>query len=60
MTIYTAASCDDLARKSPDRCVCGSYTTKEDGRAQVDLHDGRGVSCVLRRDDADNIKERKR
>ena len=31
MTIYAAASCDDLARESPDRCVCGSYTTR--GRA---------------------------
>ena len=29
MTIYTVASCDDLARESPDRCVCGSYTTCE-------------------------------
>ena len=54
------SSCDDLARESPDRCVRGSYTTKEDGRAQVDLHDGRGVSCVLHRGDADNIKEWKR
>ena len=60
MTIYTVASCDDLARESPDRRACWSCTTKEDGRAQVDLHDGRGVGCVLRRDDADNIKERKR
>lgn len=60
MTIYTAVSCDDPARESPDRCVCGSYTTKEDGRAQVDLHDGRGVSCVLCRDGAENIKEQKR
>ena len=31
MTIYTVASCDDLAWESPDRCVCGSYTTR--GRA---------------------------
>ena len=31
MTIYTVVSCDDLARESPDRCVCGSYTTR--GRA---------------------------
>lgn len=29
----------------------------EDGRAQVDLHDGYSVSCVLYRYDADNIKE---
>ena len=29
----------------------------EDGRAQFDLHDGCSVSCVLYRDDADNIKE---
>ena len=60
MTIYTVASCDDLARESPGRCVRGSCTTKEGGRAQVDLHDGRGVSCVLCRDDADNTKEWKR
>ena len=31
MTIYTVVSCDDLARERPDRCVCGSYTTR--GRA---------------------------
>ena len=29
----------------------------ENGRAQVDLHDGCSVSCVLYRYDADNIKE---
>lgn len=60
MTIYAVVSCDDLARESPDRCVRGSYATKEDGRAQVDLHDGRGVSCVLCRDDADDTREWKR
>ena len=31
MIVYTVVSCDDLARESPDRCVCGSYTTR--GRA---------------------------
>ena len=31
MIVYTVVSCDDLARKSPDRCVCRSYTTR--GRA---------------------------
>ena len=60
MTIYTVVSCDDFARESPGHCVRGPYTTKEDGRAQVDLHDGRGVSCVLCRDDADNTREWKR
>ena len=30
---------------------------EEDGRAQVDLHDGCCVSCVLYRDDTTNIKE---
>ena len=41
---------DKLIRKTRD-------SLKEDGRAQVDLHDGCCVSCVLYRDDTTNIKE---
>lgn len=48
----------DNHMKWPDKLIRETRDSlKDDGRAQVDLHDGCSVSCVLYRDDADNIKE---
>ena len=48
----------DNHMKWPDKLIREARNAlKEDGRAQVDLHDGCCVSCVLYRDDTTNIKE---
>ena len=44
--------------KWPDKLVWETRDSlREDGRVQVDLHDGCCVSCVLYRDDAKGIRE---